>query len=172
MLNTLGVKKELDLMGQGYKFGNSISSFVEAMIYCQKIKPSSKFKNAQDIIPYLYNINPFSEDKIYRMIKFIGSNYKKYIELFNYHVEKTYKRDYKYLFFDCTNYYFEIDLPKDDKQKGLSKENKNEPIIGQNLLLDGNQMPLCMEMYPGNQSEKPYIRKLIEETKNKLNIKG
>ena len=44
MLNTLGVKKELDLMGQCYKFGNSISSFVEAMIYCQIIKPSSNKK--------------------------------------------------------------------------------------------------------------------------------
>jgi len=60
------------------------------------------------------------------------------------------------VFFDCTNYYFEIDLPKEDKQKGPSKENKHEPIIGQALLLYVDLVPLAMQMYPGNLSEKPY----------------
>ena len=106
------------------------------------------------------------------MINFIGSNYKKYIEIFNHHVLDVFGRNYNHVFFDCTNYYFEIDLPKDDKQKGPSKENRKDPIIGQALLLDGNQIPLCMEMYPGNQSEKPYIRKLIDEMKIKSNVKG
>lgn len=172
MLNTLGVKKDLDLMGKGFKFEKSVSSFIEAMIDCQIVKPSSKFKNAKDIIPSLYGLPSFNEDQIYRMIKFIGSNYKKYIELFNYHISEAFKRDYRHVFFDCTNYYFEIDLPKEDKQKGPSKENRKEPIIGQALLLDGNQIPLAMEMYPGNASEKPYIRKLIEETKERLHIRG
>mgnify|MGYP007057930513 CR=1 FL=1 len=51
------------------------------------------------------------------------------------------------VFFDCTNYYFEIDLPKEDKQKGPSKENKHEPIIGQALLLYVDLVPLAMQMY-------------------------
>ena len=76
------------------------------------------------------------------------------------------------MFFDCTNFYFEIDLPSNDKQKGPSKENRKEPIIGQALLLDGNQIPLNMEMYPGNESEKKYIRKLIDEMKTKSNVQG
>lgn len=172
LLNTLNVKKDLNLMGIGYKYEKDISTFLETMIYCQIVKPSSKLKNAKDIIPSLYGLENFSEDQIYRMINFLGSNYKKYIELFNAHIEKTFKRNYNQLYFDCTNYYFEIDLPKEDKQKGPSKENRKEPIIGQALLLDGNQIPLCMEMYPGNESEKPYIRKLIEEMKSKCNIEG
>lgn len=170
LLNTLNVKRDLDLMGMGYKYEKDISTFLETMIYCQIVKPSSKLKNAKDIIPSLYGLENFSEDQIYRMINFLGSNYKKYIELFNAHIEKNFKRNYNQLYFDCTNYYFEIDLPKEDKQKGPSKENRKEPIIGQALLLDGNQIPLCMEMYPGNESEKPYIRKLIEEMKTKCNI--
>lgn len=172
LLNTLNVKRDLNLMGLGYKYEKEISTFLETMIYCQIVKPSSKLKNAKDIIPSLYGLENFSEDQIYRMINFLGSNYKKYIELFNAHIEKAFKRNYNQLYFDCTNYYFEIDLPKEDKQKGPSKENRKEPIIGQALLLDGNQIPLCMEMYPGNESEKPYIRKLIEEMKSKCNIEG
>ena len=54
---------------------------------------------------------------------------------------------------------FEIDMPKDDKQKGPSKENRHDPIIGQALLLDADLVPLAMQMYPGNESEKQYIRK-------------
>ena len=52
------------------------------------------------------------------------------------------------VFFDCTNDYFEIDPPKEDKQKGPSKENKHEPIIGQALLLYVDLVPLAMQMYP------------------------
>ena len=172
LFNTLNVKKDLDLMGSGFKFEKSISDFIETMVFCQIVKPSSKLKNAQEIIPSLYGVNSFSEDQIYRMINFVGTNYKKYIERFNEHVKKLFGRSYKHVFFDCTNYYFEIDLPKEDKQKGPSKENRKEPIIGQALLLDANQIPLSMEMYPGNQSEKPYIRKMIEEMKTKYNVKG
>ena len=159
-------------MGSGFKFEKSISDFIETMVFCQIVKPSSKLKNAQEIIPSLYGVNSFSEDQIYRMINFVGTNYKKYIEIFNEHVKKLFGRSYKHVFFDCTNYYFEIDLPKEDKQKGPSKENRKEPIIGQALLLDANQIPLSMEMYPGNQSEKPYIRKMIEEMKTKYKVKG
>ena len=172
LFNTLNVKKDLDLMGCGFKFEKSISDFIETMVFCQIVKPSSKLKHAQEIIPSLYGVNSFSEDQIYRMINFVGTNYKKYIEIFNEHVKKLFGRSYKHVFFDCTNYYFEIDLPKEDKQKGPSKENRKEPIIGQALLLDANQIPLSMEMYPGNQSEKPYIRKMIEEMKTKYKVKG
>ena len=69
-------------------------------------------------------------------------------------------------------YYFEIDLPYEDKQKGPSKENKHEPIIGQALLLDADLVPLAMQMYPGNESEKPYIRKIVEEMKQRYNVSG
>jgi transposase len=76
------------------------------------------------------------------------------------------------VFFDCTNYYFEIDLPSEDKQKGPSKENRHEPIIGQALLLDADLVPLAMQMYPGNESEKPYIRKMIQEMKERYKVIG
>lgn len=172
MVNELGVRRDLDLMGAGAKFEKGVSDFVETMIYCQAIRPSSKARNAQDTIPYLYGAPGFSEDQIYRMVNFVGANYKKYIQLFNKHISDRFARSYGNLYFDCTNYYFEIDLAGDDRQKGPSKENRKEPIIGQALLLDGNRIPLNMEMYPGNKSERPYIRKLIEEMKEKANVGG
>lgn len=170
VLNTLGVKDDLNLMGADKKQQISVYDFIRCMMFCQIIKPTSKRKNASEILPSLYGVPSMSKDQIYRMANFIGTNYKKYIEIFNAHFEKQYGRKYKNVYFDCTNYYFEIDLPLDDKQKGPSKENHKSPIIGQALLLDADQIPLAMEMYPGNESEKPYIRKLINEVKNKTGI--
>ena len=66
----------------------------------------------------------------------------------------------------------EIDFEVDDKQKGPSKENRPNPIIGQALLLDADAIPLGMKMYPGNESEKPKIRELIKEMKEQNNING
>ena len=92
--------------------------------------------------------------------------------MFNHCYEEHYKRSFSNVFFDCTNYYFEIDLPRDDKQKGPSKENRHDPIIGQALLLDADLIPLAMQMYPGNESEKPFIRNLIQEMKERYKISG
>lgn len=56
--------------------------------------------------------------------------------------------------------------------KGPSKENRHDSIIRQALLLDADLVPLAMQMYPGNESEKPYIRKVIEEIKQIYKVSG
>lgn len=76
------------------------------------------------------------------------------------------------MFFRLYELLFEIDLPYEDKQKGPSKENRHDPIIGQALLLDADLVPVAMQMYPGNESEKPYIRKVIEEMKSRYKVSG
>jgi len=75
-------------------------------------------------------------------------------------------------YFDGTNFYFEIDQEDDIRKKGPSKENRKEPIIGMGLLLDSNQIPIGMKLYPGNQSEMPVIREVISELKKRNNITG
>jgi transposase len=110
-----------------------------------------------------------SEDQVYDGCFFIGSFYQKYIELFNRQYSKYYERKYDNVYFDCTNYYFEIDLPYED---GPSKENQNSPIICQALLLDSDMIPVGMRMYPGNESEKPYLREAIDEMKQRYNVNG
>jgi transposase len=57
-------------------------------------------------------------------------------------------------------------------KKGPSKENKKEPIVGLGLLLDKNQIPIGMKMYPGNESEKPILRDVIDTLKKQNNITG
>ena len=172
LLSELNVRETIDILASQKRFQFDLYDMIVQLIYARILYPCSKSKTASTVFPYLYHGVPISEDQIYDGCAFIGESYKKYIELFNHCYEEHYKRDFSSVFFDCTNYYFEIDLPKEDNQKGPSKENRHEPIIGQALLLDADLVPLVMQMYPGNESEKPYIRKIIQEMKERYKVAG
>ena len=172
MIDKLNVDPIIDILASPRDFQFDVSTMMRQLIYSRIIQPCSKSKTIEKVVSSLFKYDDISIDQVYDGIKYIGNDYRKYIELFNHQITKVYGRNTDTVYFDCTNYYFEIDLPKDDKQKGPSKENKKEPIIGQALLLDSNQIPICMEMYPENESEKPYIRRLINDMKSKYKIIG
>ena len=172
LLEELNFKEVIDILAAQMRFQFRIYDMIAQLIFSRIIYPCSKSKTVFSVFPHLYNSSPISEDQVYDGLSFIGGAYKKYIELFNHCYEQHYQRDFSNVFFDCTNYYFEIDLPYEDKQKGPSKENRHDPIIGQALLLDADLVPVAMQMYPGNESEKSYIRKIVEEMKNRYNVSG
>ena len=170
MMDYLGIDGDLRIMTQNRKFQYDFPGFLRAMIYAQVVNPGSKHKTFEEVIPTLYGVNSFSYDQILDGVNFIGQDYKKFVELFNAKITKRYKRDTSTAYFDCTNYYFEIDLPSEDRQKGPSKENRKSPIISQALMLDRDQIPIAMSMFPGNESEKPELRKAIEDIKTRYDI--
>lgn len=172
LLTELNVKETIDILASQMRFQFSVYDMLAQLIYARVIAPCSKSKTVSSVFPHLYHSVPISEDQVYDGCSFIGASYKKYIELFNHCYEQHFHRDFSSVFFDCTNYYFEIDLPDEDKQKGPSKENRQTPVIGQALLLDADLVPLAMQMYPGNESEKPYIRKVIDEMKQRCKVSG
>ena len=172
LYNTLELEKELYPFKYMCDFTYPISSLIEVLTYSRIVNPCSKLRTFNEVVPYLYEEYGFSLDQIYDGLNYIGGEYGKFIEAINCCIDRKYGRDASKSYFDCTNYYFEIDFEKDDRQKGPSKENRPNPIIGQALLLDGDAIPLNMRMYPGNESEKPKIRELIKEMKEQNSIKG
>ena len=170
MFQLLNIDNDLHLMTKSKKFQYDFPSFLKDMVYAQSICPGSKYKLYEKVIPFLYGERSYSYDQILDGIKYIGSDYQKYIELLNAHIQNNFSRKTDTVFFDCTNYYFEIDLPKEDRQFGPSKEERHLPIIGQALLLDEDQIPIGMSLYPGNESEKPKIRESIENLKQRFDI--
>lgn len=77
------------------------------------------------------------------------------------------KRNDKILYYDCTNYYFEIEQEDGDRKYGKSKEHRPNPIIQMGLFTDGDGIPLAFSLFPGNQNEqkslKPLEQKVIRE---------
>lgn len=170
--DSLGCKKYIDLMQTATHFRFNIFDMMSDLIYARVVHPCSKLKTYWEVIPKLFGKHAFSLDQIYSGLEYIGSEYEKVIEIFNHQVTLKYPFDTSHSYFDCTNFYFEIDKEDYFRLKGPSKENKKEPIVGMGLLLDANQIPIGMKMYPGNESEKPVIREIIDELKQRSHISG
>lgn len=166
----LDVKEPLLYLNRAASF-----DFFECMMfltYARAVYPCSKKKTAQRIIPTLYNAPTFSYDQILKCLDFVGSRYDKIIEVFTRGVQEAYVLDSSSVFFDCTNFYFEIDQEDDIRRKGPSKEHRMDPILGMGLLLDNNCIPIGMHLYPGNCSETQEIREIITRLKTQQNIRG
>lgn len=173
ILDGLNVSHHINLLQYNRAFKFSISDVMEALIYARCVKPCSKFKSFHDVIPYLCDMQyDFSYDQLLSGLALMGDEYEKIVEIFTNRVAARYKISTSKTYFDCTNFYFEIDRESLMQKKGPSKENKKDPIIGLGLLLDSNLLPIGMKIYPGNQSEKPVLRNVIESLKQQNNISG
>lgn len=170
--DSLGCKKYIDLMQTATDFRFNVSDMVSALIYARVVHPCSKSRTYDEVLPKLFEKHDFSLDQLYSGLEYIGSEYEKVIEIFNHQIRQKYKFNTSHTYFDCTNFYFEIDREDDFRLKGPSKENKKEPIVGLGLLLDANQIPVGMKMYPGNESEKPVMRKILDDLKQRNHISG
>ena len=172
LCDSFGCKKYIDLMQTATGFRFNIFDMMSSLIYARVVHPCSKLKTYIEILPKLFEAYDFSLDQLYSGLGYIGSEYEKIIEIFNHQVALKYPFDTAHSYFNCTNFYFEIDKEDDFRLKGSSKENKKEPIVGMGLLLDANQIPVGMKMYPGDESEKPVIRDIIDDLKQRIHISG
>lgn len=170
--DSLGCKKYIDLMQTATNFRFNVFDMISALIYARTVHPCSKSRTYDEVIPKLFEKYGFSLNQLYDGLEYIGSEYEKVIEIFNHQVSRKYPFDISHTYFDCTNFYFEIDREDDFRLKGHSKENRKEPIVGLGLLLDAKQIPVGMKMYPGNESEKPVLRSVIDELKQRSHISG
>lgn len=171
-LDSLKIELPINMLNYGRRVNYKLFDVMKFLIASQIYDPSSKLNAYINLKDKFLFSSDFSYPNLLDALDIFGEDYQSIIELFNNCFKKLYKFTTDKVFFDCTNYYFEIDKPYDDKQKGPSKENRKNPIIGMGLLLDKNQMPISMKMFPGNQSEKPVIREIINEMKESNQIQG
>ncbi len=166
------VKRWIDLLQSVTDFRFNVYDMLSALIYSRIVMPCSKAKTYDEVLPRLYEEPSFSLNQLYDGLEYIGQEYEKIIEIYNHQIAVKYPFDTSHTYFDCTNFYFEIDREDDFRKKGPSKENRREPLVGLGLLLDANQIPVGMRMYPGNESEKPVLRQVIDDLKARSNITG
>jgi len=172
ILDKLHIKKYVDYFKLTNHFKFDLYELLSSLTYARAVNPCSKYRTFHEVLPELYESVNYSYDQLMDGLSFLGNDYEKFIEIFTVQTNKIYGLDVSKSYFDCTNFYFEIDREDDFRRKGPSKENKKEPIVGLGLLLDRNQIPVGMKMYPGNQSEKPVLRDVINRLKKQNNITG
>ena len=145
-----------------HQFKYDLNAILSDLIYTRILEPSSKsssFKAAGKFLePPSYELHDvyralsvlakesdFIQTEVYKNSFFLG------------------KRNDKILYYDCTNYYFEIEQEKGDKKYGKSKEHRPNPIIQMGLFTDGDGLPLAFSLFPGNQNEQRSLKPLEEK---------
>jgi transposase len=108
----------------------------------------------------------FTLEDTYKSLDFFNKHATDMIKSINKQIEKQYKRDTTLVFYDVTNYYFEVDDIDDDndyRKKGVSKEHRPNPIIQMGLFMDEKGLPITYGIYPGNTNDcKTLIPSLMD----------
>ena len=172
ILNMLDVKEHFGYLSSSRKFEFDVYDVFSALVYARVVAPLSKHQTFHDILPKLYVQKNFSYDQLLEGLEFMGEEYEKLVEILTVATDDNFILDSSRSYFDCTNYYFEIDKESTLQKRGPSKENRKDPIVGMGLLLDAQMLPVGMKIFPGNESEKPVMRDLIHDLKSRNNIKG
>jgi transposase len=168
----LKIKKYVDYFKLTTDFRFDLYDLLSSLVYARCVHPCSKYRTFHEVLPNLYDSHDYSYDQLLDGLSFLGENYLKFVEIFTACTGETYGINTEKTYFDCTNFYFEIDREDDFRKKGPSKENRRDPIVGLGLLLDSDRIPIGMEMYPGNESEKPVLGEVADNLKNRNNITG
>ena len=168
LYNQLKINDICDSIQNKYQFHFDLNEILSYLVFARIIYPSSKletFKQCQNFIEQ----PTFKLHDEYRALSYIAENMD-YIQeqLFN-NGKNVIKRNSKVIYYDCTNYFFEIDNEDDLRKYGISKEHKPNPIVGMGLFMDGDGLPLSCNIYPGNQNEQKTL--IPEESKIVNNFK-
>lgn len=171
ILRKLDVARYIDLLFSSSKVEFSVSDCLFQLIYARIVNPSSKLHTCRQVIPMLFQSSTVSYDQILGCLEMCGHDYEKIVELFSSAVDDTYILDTSKTFFDCTNFYFEIDREDQWRKKTLPR--KTNMILSLNGPASGCQLYSCGdETVSGQCFEKPVLRSVISALKEQNNIHG
>ena len=149
-----------------HKFKYDLHAILTDLVYARVLSPSSRF-SSYNFCKTLLEPPKYEIQDVYRALSVIAEE-SDFIQSELYKNSNfIHPRNQKILYYDCTNYYFEIEEESGLKHYGKSKENRPNPIVGMGLFMDADGIPLAFDVFPGNQNEqttlKPLEMKIIKD---------
>ncbi|GAU78391.1 IS1634 family transposase [Fusibacter sp. 3D3] len=162
----LGLHKICKEISHKYKFDFDLNSILSRLIYGRVLFPSSKLATYELSKKFIEQPN-FELHQIYRALEVLAKE-TDFIQSSLYENSlKVSKRNTGVLYYDCTNYFFEIEQEDGNKQYGHGKDHKPNPIVQMGLFMDGDGIPLAFSITRGNMNEqltlKPLEKKIISD---------
>lgn len=160
-------------------------NLVNRFLTCARIlSPASKLRTHVHLTDY-YEQPDFDYVHILRTMDLMEENYEEYIRHLYKNSSNVVKRNTSVCYYDCSNFYFEIESPDLDyvdevtgevisgfRKYGMSKEHRPNPIVEMGLFMDSDGIPLSMCLVPGNQSEQTTAVPLEKELSHMLKGKS
>ena len=162
----LGLDRICAMIRTRHGFSYNLNSILSRLVYTRILYPASKLSSYKDSGRFIEQPD-FELHQIYRALSVLAEE-SDYIQarLFR-NTMAIQERRTEVIYYDCTNFYFEIEEAEDDKQFGVSKENRPLPIVEMGLFMDRDGIPLAFCINPGNESEQlsliPLEKKLMEK---------
>ena len=164
----LGLHEICAKISAKYKFEYDLNSILSRLLYGRILYPSSKLSTYEFSAKLIEEPN-FELHQIYRALEIIAKE-TDFIQSRLYQNSLSIsRRNTGILYYDCTNYFFEIEQEEGLKQYGFSKDHKPNPLVQMGLFMDGDGIPLAFNITPGNRNEQltlqPLEKKILADFK-------
>lgn len=152
-----------------YKFEFDLNEVLCNLVFSRIIYPSSKLKT-YELSKNFIETPKYNLENLYRGLTYLNSNLD-YIQKQLYSNSKSVvDRNTKIMYFDCTNYYFDINEETELQKYGHGKDGKAKPLVGMGLFMDGNGLPIAMNIFPGSDSETKQLIPLQKQIANDFDL--
>jgi transposase len=156
---SLGLEKICKTISSRHLFEYDLNDILSKLVYTRILYPSSKLSAKRQATNFL-EAPSFELHDIYRALSVLAEE-NDFIQSELYkNSQKVVERRNDILYYDCTNYYFELEEADDLRRYGKSKQHQPLPIVGMGLFMDHDGIPLAFDIYPGNKNEQPTLKPL------------
>lgn len=154
-----------------YKFEFDLNEVLSNLVFSRIVYPSSKLKT-YELSQKFIETPKYNLENLYRGLTYLNNDLD-YIqkELYN-NSKNVVDRNTRIMYFDCTNYYFDINEETDIQKYGHGKDGKAKPLVGMGLFMDGNGLPIAMNIFPGNDNETKHLIPLQEDIAKGYNLEN
>lgn len=169
LYHQLKLDKICQTISKKHGFSYDLNTILSRLIYMRILNPRSKkgsFECANDLL----EPHQVESQHIYRALDVLAEESDSIEEQVYKNSLDVVERNQQILYYDCTNFYFEIEEAEGLKQYGLSKENRPNPIVQMGLFMDGNGLPLSFVIYSGNENEQPSLKPLEKRIIREFNL--
>lgn len=154
LYHEIGLDRICSDISKKYRFEYDLSAVLSGLIFSRILSPSSKL-SSYEFLQHLIEGPSFELHDIYRSLDVLDKESDN-IQARIYERTKKGRND-AILYYDCTNFFFEIEEEKGIRKYGKGKEHRPNPIVQMGLFLDGNGIPLAITVFPGNENEQPSL---------------
>lgn len=165
----LALDKICNGISNQHKISYPLSDVLKMLITTRLIAPASKLSSYEYASNFLQNPK-FDLQHVYRSLDLLSMHSDEIQAAVYENSQHLIDRNKDVLFYDCTNYFFEIEEGRGNAQYGKSKEHRPNPIVQMGLFLDGDGFPLCFSMFPGNKNEQPTLKPLEKKIIKDFNL--
>jgi len=159
---SLGLDKICKSISEKYKFDYDLNDILSMLVYSRIIAPGSKLSSLESAQRFLEQ--PKCElHQVYRALEVIAKENDFFQSELYKNSQNVINRNKEVLYYDCTNYYFEIEAEDDFRKYGVSKEHRPNPIVQMGLFMDADGIPLAFSVFDGNQNEQPSMSPLEQK---------